>query len=42
MTIGQDISIGYRRHTDTTVELYLQETFTFAPYTAEASVYLTR
>ena len=42
LTIGQDISVGYRRHTDSTVELYLQETFTFAPYTAEASVYLTR
>ena len=42
LTIGQDISIGYLRHTDTTVDLYLQETFTFAPYTSEASVYLTR
>jgi uncharacterized linocin/CFP29 family protein len=42
LTIGQDVSIGYLRHTDTTVDLYLQETFTFAPYTSEASVYLTR
>jgi len=42
LTIGQDISIGYLAHTDTAVELYLQETFTFAPYTAEASVYLSR
>ena len=42
LTIGQDISIGYRRHTDTTVELYLQETFTFAPYTTESCVYLSR
>jgi len=42
LTIGQDISIGYSRHTDTTIDLYLQETFTFAAYTAEASVYLSR
>jgi uncharacterized linocin/CFP29 family protein len=42
LTIGQDISNGYSRHTDTTIDLYLQETFTFAAYTAEASVYLSR
>ena len=41
LTIGQDVSIGYLRHTDSTVDLYLQETFTFAPYTSEASVYLS-
>jgi uncharacterized linocin/CFP29 family protein len=27
--IGQDVSIGYLSHTDTSVRLYLQETFTF-------------
>src|ERR1700761_1466918 len=27
--IGQDVSIGYASHTDTTVTLYLQATFTF-------------
>ena len=42
LTIGQDVSIGYLSHTDTTVELYLQETLTFAAYTSEASVYLSR
>ena len=42
LTIGQDVSIGYLRHTDTSVDLYLQETFTFAPYTGEASVVLSR
>ena len=42
LTIGQDISIGYLQHTTATVDLYLQETFTFAPYTSEASVYLSR
>ena len=42
LTIGQDISIGYLQHTAATVDLYLQETFTFAPYTSEASVYLSR
>jgi uncharacterized linocin/CFP29 family protein len=39
--IGQDISIGYSSHTDTTVSLYLQETFTFLMLTSEASVALS-
>jgi uncharacterized linocin/CFP29 family protein len=38
--IGQDISIGYLSHTDATVRLYLQETFTFLLLTTEASVAL--
>jgi uncharacterized linocin/CFP29 family protein len=38
--IGQDVSIGYLSHTDTAVELYLQETFTFLLLTDEASVAL--
>ena len=36
--IGQDASIGYLNHTDTTVGLYLQETFTFRMLTAEAAI----
>ena len=36
--IGQDLSIGYLSHTDDTVRLYLQETFTFLLLTAEAAV----
>jgi uncharacterized linocin/CFP29 family protein len=36
--IGQDLSIGYLRHTDETVRLYLQETLTFLLLTSEASV----
>jgi uncharacterized linocin/CFP29 family protein len=36
--IGQDLSIGYLSHTDTSVKLYLQETFTFLYLTSEASV----
>jgi uncharacterized linocin/CFP29 family protein len=36
--IGQDVSIGYLSHTDTSVRLYLQETFTFLLLTGEASV----
>jgi uncharacterized linocin/CFP29 family protein len=36
--LGQDVSIGYLSHTDTTVRLYLQETFTFLPLTSEAAV----
>ena len=39
--IGQDISIGYSSHSDTTVRLYLQETFTFLMLTAEAAVAVT-
>jgi uncharacterized linocin/CFP29 family protein len=39
--IGQDISIGYLNHTDATVRLYLQETFTFLMLTSEAAVALT-
>ncbi len=38
--IGQDVSIGYLSHTDSTVRLYLQETFTFLLLTAEAAVAL--
>lgn len=36
--IGQDVSIGYTSHTDTTVQLYLRETLTFLMLTSEASV----
>jgi uncharacterized linocin/CFP29 family protein len=39
--IGEDVSIGYSGHDDTTVRLYLQETFTFLLLTTEASVALT-
>ena len=38
--VGQDFSIGYLSHTDTTVRLYLQESFTFLMLTAEAAVAL--
>ena len=38
--IGQDVSIDYLNHTDTTVGLYLQQTFTFLLLTAEAAVAL--
>ena len=38
--IGQDVSIGYLSHTDATVSLYLQETFTFLFLTAEAAIAL--
>jgi uncharacterized linocin/CFP29 family protein len=40
LNIGQDISIGYLSHTDASVRLYLQETFTFRVLTGEASVVL--
>lgn len=42
LDLGQDISIGYLRHSATTVELYLHETFTFRMLTTEASVVLSR
>jgi uncharacterized linocin/CFP29 family protein len=38
--VGQDTSIGYLSHTDTTVRLYLQETLTFLLLTTEAAVAL--
>lgn len=38
--LGQDLSIGYQSHDDDHIELYLQESFTFLAYTAEASVVL--
>lgn len=40
MDVGQDISIGYLSHSATTVELYLQESFTFRMLTAEAAIAL--
>jgi uncharacterized linocin/CFP29 family protein len=39
--IGQDMSIGYADHSDSSVALYLQETFTFLLLTKEAAVALT-
>jgi uncharacterized linocin/CFP29 family protein len=40
LRIGQDVSIGYSNHSDTAVQLYLQETFTFLLLTPEAGVAL--
>ena len=36
--VGQDVSIGYLSHTDTSVRLYLEETLTFVLATSEAVV----
>ncbi|HTX24856.1 MAG TPA: family 1 encapsulin nanocompartment shell protein [Steroidobacteraceae bacterium] len=41
LDIGQDISIGYQRHSSSNVELYLQESFTFRLLTTEAAVVLS-
>jgi uncharacterized linocin/CFP29 family protein len=38
--LGQDVSIGYLSHSETSVTLYLQETLTFLLLTAEAAVAL--
>lgn len=40
LDIGQDISIGYHSHSNTSVDLYFLETFTFQLLTTEASVVL--
>ncbi|WP_020499097.1 family 1 encapsulin nanocompartment shell protein [Sciscionella marina] len=39
--IGQDLSIGYTSHDGDHIELYLQESLTFQPFTAESSVGFT-
>ncbi|MET9874247.1 family 1 encapsulin nanocompartment shell protein [Actinacidiphila glaucinigra] len=41
LRIGEDVSIGYLSHDDTSVRLYFQETLTFLVHTAEAAVALT-
>jgi uncharacterized linocin/CFP29 family protein len=41
LNLGQDVSIGYLSHTDSAVNLYLQETFVFRVLTTEASVALS-
>ncbi|KXO89074.1 family 1 encapsulin nanocompartment shell protein [Tsukamurella pseudospumae] len=41
LRLGTDVEIGYLSHDAESVQLYLQETFTFLAYTAEASVPLT-
>jgi uncharacterized linocin/CFP29 family protein len=38
LQIGEDVSIGYLSHTETSVRLYLEETMTFLVLTEEASV----
>jgi uncharacterized linocin/CFP29 family protein len=40
LRLGQELSIGYLSHDASKVELYFTESFTFAAYTAEASVSL--
>ena len=40
LNVGQDVSIGYLCHTDSVVQLYLQETFVFRVLTTEAAVAL--
>jgi uncharacterized linocin/CFP29 family protein len=41
LRIGQDVSIGYLSHDDTSIRLYFQETLTFLMYTSEAAVAFT-
>ena len=38
LEIGEDLSIGYAGHTGETVDLYLEETFSFRIATAEAAI----
>ncbi|PZN33890.1 MAG: bacteriocin [Proteobacteria bacterium] len=41
LTVGRDFSIGYLDHTRSTVQLYLEESFTFRVLSPEAAVPLT-
>jgi uncharacterized linocin/CFP29 family protein len=41
LNVGQDVSIGYLSHTDSLVQLYLQESFVFRVLTSEAAVALS-
>ncbi|MEW5862582.1 MAG: family 1 encapsulin nanocompartment shell protein [Pseudomonadota bacterium] len=41
LTVGRDFSIGYSDHTASTVQLYLEESFTFRVFCAEAAVPLS-
>src|SRR5271170_2101670 len=41
LNLGQDVSIGYLSHSDSAVQLYLQETFVFRVLTSEAAVALS-
>jgi uncharacterized linocin/CFP29 family protein len=41
LRLGQDLSVGYRSHDATSIQLYLQESLTFLVYTSEAAVALT-
>ncbi len=38
LTIGRDLSIGYQGHSTTTVEFYLEESFTFRVLAPEAAI----
>jgi uncharacterized linocin/CFP29 family protein len=38
LVVGRDLSIGYQHHTATTVEFYIEESFTFRVLSAEAAV----
>ena len=38
LQLGPDLSIGYLSHDAETIDLYLQETFTFRVSTPEASI----
>ena len=40
LTVGQDFSIGYLSHDAETVQLYLEESFTFQVIEPRASVHL--
>jgi uncharacterized linocin/CFP29 family protein len=41
LSLGQDLSIGYLGHDETSIRLYFQETLSFLALTSEASVAFT-
>ena len=42
LTVGEDLSIGFLDHTDDTVRLYLEESFTFRALSPQAAVALSQ
>nr|WP_236051023.1 encapsulin [Nonomuraea cypriaca] len=39
--LGQDLSVGYLSHDAAQIQLYLEESLTFIPHTAETGIALT-
>ena len=42
LTVGQDLSVGYAKHTDSEVELFITESFTFRVLENKAAILIRR